>query len=59
MTVGAISPRCPYYKSEPTFTTGTYRPGAMFHPAHPYGPCQVRTDSVVYGCLLAQGREDR
>jgi hypothetical protein len=54
-----IKPRCPYCKSEPTITTGTYRPGAMFHPARPYGPCQVRTDGVVGGCLLTQARDDR
>jgi hypothetical protein len=53
--LGAM-PRCPYCKSESQITSGTYKPGAMFHPAHPYGPCQVRTDGEVCGCLLNEGR---
>ena len=24
--------------------SGTYKPGAMLHPAHPYGPCQVTNE---------------
>jgi hypothetical protein len=52
--LGAL-PRCPYCKSEAPIMSG-HQPGAMFHPAHPYGPCQVRTDGEVCGCLLNQGR---
>ena len=49
------NPHCPSCKSESPIT-GAYGPGAMFHPAHPYGPCQVRTDAEVCGCRLSQLR---
>jgi hypothetical protein len=43
-------PRCPSCKSESPIIEGTYRPGAMWHPAHPYGPCQVTDEGVPCGC---------
>jgi hypothetical protein len=43
--LGAL-PQCPFCKSEPLVMEGTYRPGAMFHPAHPNGPCQVSEDGI-------------
>jgi hypothetical protein len=46
------NPRCAFCKSESPITEGTYRPGAMFHPAHPYGPCQVTKEGVPCGCRI-------
>jgi hypothetical protein len=42
-------PRCPFCKTESPITEG-FRPGAMFHPAHPFGPCQVIEEGVPCGC---------
>jgi hypothetical protein len=44
------NPRCPFCKSEAQIFEGPYQPGAMFHPAHPYGPCQVTEEGVPCGC---------
>lgn len=44
------NPRCPVCKSEPPPSADSYQPGAMFHPVHPFGPCQVPTNSGVCGC---------
>jgi hypothetical protein len=44
------NPRCPACKSEPPFTGEGYWPGAMFHPAHPFGPCWVTEEGIPCGC---------
>jgi len=46
------NPRCLFCKSESPIIEGTYRPGAMFHPAHPYGACQVTEDGILCGCRI-------
>jgi hypothetical protein len=50
-----LNPRCAMYKTEPPFTGGGRRPGAMFHPAHHFGPCDVTDEGIPCGCT-AVGR---
>jgi len=51
-------PRCPFCKSEPRPIAGSHKPGAMFHPAHPFGPCQVLTDGAACGCRIGIAGRD-